>query len=109
MSVRFDVPYLFTHMGSCTHTFKFTQIRLYHPKTDNPNATGYPISMYQARLKRKKCRICDLYSAKHVTVDDKLAPENPCHFCDSCYYALHYDVEGKLLYSDFEVFRYVHE
>jgi snRNA-activating protein complex subunit 3 len=41
---------------------------------------------------------------RFVTISDKLAPENPCFFCDQCYRPFHYSEEGALLYGDFEVY-----
>jgi snRNA-activating protein complex subunit 3 len=44
-----------------------------------------------------------------VTINDKLAPENPCFFCENCYGPLHYDDQGNVLYDDFYVFPYYPE
>lgn len=44
-----------------------------------------------------------------VTYKDKQSSNNPSFYCDICYRQFHYSHEGKLLYNDFEVFRYYHE
>lgn len=82
-------------------------MRLVHPE-DIQNQAAYPISLYQFKQRPRKCHVCRIYRATKVTVDDKWAGENPCYFCDNCYYLLHYK-EGSLLYSDFSVYDYLHD
>jgi hypothetical protein len=53
--------------------------------------------------------VCNIYRAVKVTVDDKLAPANPCYFCKDCYFLLHYGNDESLLYSDFSVYDYQHD
>lgn len=50
--------------------------------------------------------MCRFNPAHFITVDDRLAGETPCYFCEQCYYDFHYDEEGNLLYDDFRVFPY---
>lgn len=78
-------------------------------RNDNHNRNAYPVLTFQAKIRRRKCRVCDIYPAKVITVEDHLAPENPCFFCNKCYHSLHYDESNMILYNDFRVFPYYHE
>jgi len=109
LTIRLNTPYLYVHQGNCEHFFVFTELRLFAPDLDNTNRKAYPVHMFQCKIRRRKCRICDIYPAKYVTFSDKLSPENPCFFCDFCYRPFHYTPEGQLKYSDYEVYNYYHE
>lgn len=41
-----------------------------------------------------------------LTTNDKLAPSNPCLFCDKCFQMLHYDADGNKL-GEFLAYPYV--
>lgn len=82
-------------------------MRLIHPD-DVQNQAAYPLLTFQLRMRLQKCSVCKIYKAEKMTVDDKWAPENPCYFCDLCYYMLHY-VNGSLLYDDFSVYDYLQD
>ncbi|KAL1540183.1 snRNA-activating protein complex subunit-like isoform X1 [Salvia divinorum] len=99
--------YLYCHQGNCRHLIVLRDMRLIHPE-DVQKRSAYPLITYQPKLLFKKCSVCKIYKADKVTVDDKWASENPCYFCDICYYMLHY-VDRSLLYSDFSVYDYHHE
>jgi len=83
-------------------------MRMLHNQ-DIQNKKRYPVQTFQCKIRRRKCRICDIYPAKYVTCNDPLSIENPCFFCELCYRPLHYTKEGHLIYKDFEVYPYVHE
>lgn len=108
LAVKINIPYLYCHQGSCEHIIIVTDIRLLN-KGDNQHKNAYPLQTFQAKIRRRKCRICDIYPAKFVTFGDKLAPENPCFFCDKCYQPLHYSADNMLLYQGYEVYPYYHE
>ncbi|XP_057795139.1 snRNA-activating protein complex subunit-like isoform X1 [Salvia miltiorrhiza] len=99
--------YLYCHQGDCKHLIVIRDMRLIHLE-DVQNRSAYPLITHQPKLHFKKCSVCKIYRAEKVTVDDKWTSENPCYFCDICYYMLHY-VNGTLLYSDFSVYDYHHE
>ncbi|KAH0722143.1 hypothetical protein KY289_005187 [Solanum tuberosum] len=82
-------------------------MRMIHPE-DVQNRAAYPLITFQPKLRFQKCSVCKIFKAVKVTVDDKWAAENPCYFCELCYYMLHY-VDGSLLYDDFSVYEYLHE
>lgn len=52
---------------------------------------------------------CTLRAARWVTHDDARTPHTPYLWCDECFKSLHYDAEGKALYTDYKVFPYVHD
>jgi snRNA-activating protein complex subunit 3 len=64
LSIRIGAQYLYCHQGNCEHIIIFTDMRLFHNE-DPKNKNLYPIHTFQSRIKRKKCRICDIYSAKY--------------------------------------------
>ena len=52
----------------------FSPDRLLHP-TDNQNANAYPLQIFQNRMRRRKCRVCELFPAKSVL---KFCFKKPC-------------------------------
>lgn len=46
---------------------------------------------------------------RFVTYSDMLSGEHPCFWCELCYRLFHYDVEGKLIQQNFQVFPYYHD
>ncbi|KAJ6294645.1 hypothetical protein OIU76_022681 [Salix suchowensis] len=100
--------YLYCHQGGCKHTIVFRDMRLIHPD-DLQNRIAYPIVSFQIKFRTQKCMVCKIYRAVKVTVDDKWAPDNPCYFCNDCYYLLHHSEDGSLLYSGFSAYDYVHD
>eukprot|EP00026_Physarum_polycephalum_P005168 Phypoly_transcript_05197.p1 GENE.Phypoly_transcript_05197~~Phypoly_transcript_05197.p1 ORF type:complete len:577 (+),score=165.53 Phypoly_transcript_05197:201-1733(+) len=108
LSLRIGAPYLYVHQGDCQHIITITDMRLIN-KSDNQNRNAYPLQTFQTKIRRRKCRVCDIYPAKCITIGDKLSPENPCFYCDLCYHPLHYTEDNQLLYDDYLVFPYFHE
>jgi len=108
LTIRMGAQYLYVHQGNCEHIITFNDIRLLNEQ-DNQNKNLYPLHIFQCKIRRRKCKICDIYSAKYVTFGDRMAQDNPCFFCELCYRPLHYSYEGQLLHEDYEVFPYYHE
>lgn len=108
LQLRLNERYLYCHQGNCMHYIVFTEMRLVNDN-DNDNALSYPIRVFQGKVRRRKCIVCEIYPAQWVTYKDKYTADEPSFFCDTCYRQFHYSSEGKLLYSDYEVFRYYHE
>ncbi|KAL8119212.1 snRNA-activating protein complex subunit isoform X2 [Apium graveolens] len=107
LNFRLGAGYLYCHQGDCKHTIIIRDMRLIHPE-DVQDRFAYPIVTFQVKPRIRKCSACQIFRAKLVTVDDKWAGENPCYFCDACYYMLHYANES-LLYPDFSVYDYHHD
>ncbi|GAB2210045.1 hypothetical protein Droror1_Dr00015298 [Drosera rotundifolia] len=105
---RVGAGYLYCHQGDCKHTIVIRDMRLIHPE-DVQNRAAYPLVSYQQKFMMTKCSVCKLYKATKVTLDDKWAGENPCYFCDNCYFLLHYDEDGSLLYDRFSVYEYLQD
>ncbi|KAG8648435.1 snRNA-activating protein complex subunit isoform X3 [Manihot esculenta] len=105
---RLGAGYLYCHQGDCKHTIVIRDLRLVHPE-DVQNRAAYPIVIFQLKLRVQKCNVCNIFRATKVTVDDKWTPDNPCYFCNDCYYLLHYSQNGSLLYNDFSTYDYLHD
>jgi snRNA-activating protein complex subunit 3 len=108
LKLRVNTPYVYVHQGCCEHRLVFTEVRML-TEQDNQNKCLYPLHVFQCKIRRKKCKICEIYPAKYITFGDKLAPEDPYYYCEKCYDLFHYDKDGKILYSDFRVYPYYHE
>ncbi|EFC50354.1 predicted protein [Naegleria gruberi] len=106
LSIRLNEPYIYCHHGNCMHYIVFTEMRIFNEKKDVNNLYAYPVRCFQAKPKRRKCGVCEIYQAKWVTFRDKFTSDDPSFFCDSCYRQFHYDHDGTLLYNDFNVFKY---
>ncbi|KAL3534746.1 hypothetical protein ACH5RR_003207 [Cinchona calisaya] len=104
---RLGAGYIYCHQGNCEHLIIIRDMRLIHPE-DVQNRGAYPLITFQPKVRFRKCSVCKIYKATMITIDDKWAQENPCYFCDLCYYMLHY-ANGSLLYNDFSVYDYFHE
>ncbi|KAG0030919.1 small nuclear RNA activating complex, polypeptide 3 [Podila clonocystis] len=109
LAIRLDHPYLFVHQGSCEHILMVKSMRLLNKEHDDMNRANYPKLMFKSKPSTHMCKMCLVNRAQFVTIDDRLAGESPCYFCQQCYYAFHYDIKGNILYDDFRVFPYVHE
>ena len=109
INLRLGSHYLYCHQGDCEHCIIVTDMRLINPKKDCMNEYAYPVCIYKQILKRQKCGVCDMYPAVYVTYGDKYTTHNPFFFCKRCWHAFHYDKNGRLLYSDFKVFDYIHD
>nr|GEZ06422.1 hypothetical protein [Tanacetum cinerariifolium] len=107
INFRLGAGYLYCHQGECKHLMVIRDMRLIHPE-DVQNRAAYPLILFQSKLRFQKCSCCKIFKAVKVTTDDKRAPENPCYFCDVCYYMLHYK-DDQLLYEEFNVFDYIHD
>ena len=109
LQIRLGVRYLYSHLnGRCEHCIYFTDVRLHNPSQDPRLLSEYPRRVFLAKMKRRKCDVCDAWSGRYLVFGDKLADTNPCLFCQHCYHMLHYSSDGELLYDDFTVFPYLH-
>lgn len=108
LHLRVGAQYLYCHQGDCKHKVVVRDIRRAHAK-DVQDVAAYPVLKWHARVRHRKCSICNIYQARKVTYEDKLAPACPTFFCEQCYYLLHYNKDGCLLYNDFKVYDYYHE
>jgi hypothetical protein len=117
---RIGMRYLYCHLNACEHFLYFSDVHLHTMdlaaassraavSNDTVARSLYPKLLYRGRMNRRLCGVCNLWSAKCVVFDDRLAVDNPTFFCQHCYHMLHYDQEGVLLYDDFKVFPYQHD
>lgn len=105
LKVRLNTPYLFAHLGGCEHIIVIRQIRAAN-SVDEADLV-LPQVTQSLRVRRRKCRVCEVYAGTKMLINDKLMPENPCVICDKCFEGFH--ESGKRWYQDFEVVPYYHE
>lgn len=98
--------YLYCHQGNCEHILVFDQVEAV---TGCADPAKYPFKLFDRQQELRKCSICNIHTARRVTYRDRLAPEEPCFFCEICYRQLHYSEDGYLLYDDFEQYECIHE
>ncbi|XP_048360218.1 snRNA-activating protein complex subunit 3 [Sphaerodactylus townsendi] len=105
LNIKVGFPYLYCHQGDCEHIVIITDIRLIH-RDDCLDRRLYPLLIKKHWLSTKKCFVCKMYTARWVTNDDSLAPQDPSFFCDTCFQMLHYDADGNKL-GQFLAYPYV--
>ncbi|XP_066472758.1 snRNA-activating protein complex subunit 3 [Tiliqua scincoides] len=105
LNIKIGFPYLYCHQGDCEHLVIITDIRLIH-RDDCLDRSFYPLLTKKHWLWTKKCFVCKMYTARWVTNNDSLAPQDPSFFCDVCFQMLHYDAEGNQL-GEFLAYPYV--
>ncbi|KAI0216503.1 snRNA-activating protein complex subunit 3 [Lamellibrachia satsuma] len=98
LHIRLGHPYLYLHQGDCEHLLIFSDVRLLHSE-DCQDLTRYPLLIGARRERQAHCRICQTFTARWVTHESPLTPEDPCFFCDTCFRALHYGANGHNLVS----------
>ncbi|XP_057420919.1 snRNA-activating protein complex subunit-like isoform X2 [Lotus japonicus] len=108
LSFRLGAGYLYCHQGECSHTLVVRDMRLMHPDDVN-NRAVYPRVTFQLKLRFQKCRVCKIFRATKVTVDDRWTSENPCYFCDDCFALLHLAEDGSPLYTEYLEYDYHHD
>ncbi|EAZ14586.1 hypothetical protein OsJ_04509 [Oryza sativa Japonica Group] len=107
LNFRLGAGYLYCHQGNCKHMIVIRDMRLIHPE-DTQNQAEYPLMTFQMQRRLQKCSVCQIFHATKMTVDDKWTLNNPCYFCDKCYYLLHYKEDNSLLYHH-TVYDYLQE
>jgi snRNA-activating protein complex subunit 3 len=108
LSFEYGTPYLFMHQGSCQHLLVVLDVRLPTP-LDVDAKSEYPLIVFQGKLRRRKCFLCDTYTASHVTYEDKHAPSDPCFWCEQCFRRMHFDEGGSKTYDGWKAYPYQHE
>ncbi|KAM9314282.1 snRNA-activating protein complex subunit 3 [Pholidichthys leucotaenia] len=105
LKVKVGFPYLYCHQGDCEHLVIITDVRLAHG-SDCLDKKQYPLLTYKNRIATQKCAVCNIFISRWYTTNDQFAPSDPCHFCDKCFWMLHYDDQDKKL-GDFLAYPYV--
>ena len=106
--VRIGSVYAFLHQADCEHRFMISDVRLLGPGEDH-DRSNYPLLLTRSRITRSRCDICAALVASKVTCNDAQAPCSPCHWCQHCYDAFHYNADGTPTYTDFQVLPYVYD
>uniref|UniRef100_A0A7S3V265 snRNA-activating protein complex subunit 3 n=1 Tax=Aplanochytrium stocchinoi TaxID=215587 RepID=A0A7S3V265_9STRA len=88
--------YLYSHnYCSCEHSIVVENVQRYHPSLPrDPNS--YPYPTFQRRLKRYKCGICELVSARYTCYNNPISPEGLGLYCDRCVRSLLYTNSSNL-------------
>ncbi|XP_053358458.1 snRNA-activating protein complex subunit 3 [Clarias gariepinus] len=105
LRVKVGYPYLYCHQGDCEHVLILTDVRLVH-RDDCLDRKLYPLLSHKHKVVTRKCCVCHLYIGRWITMNDALAPMDPCLYCDQCFRQLHYDQDGNKL-GDFQAYVYV--
>ena len=103
-------PGLYCHQGGCEHLIIFQDVRRHDAGVDPPLLSQYPFKVANpgAEMAQKRhCEACGLRIARKVTHHDRMVPMTPFFWCEDCFTSLHYNAQGQLLYTDFQVFPYV--
>jgi snRNA-activating protein complex subunit 3 len=109
LDLSIGARYLYCHEHCCEHFLYMTEIRMHNSAHDLPSVSDYPRLTQQAKMKRRKCGVCEVWSAEFVVYNDRLAATSPAFYCRHCHHMLHYTVDDTLLYDDFVVFPYLHD
>ena len=105
LEVRLGSHYLYQHGQDCCHVLVVAEVRFVSERWDVRQAAAYPLEVYVRHERRRRCGACRLFASQYAVYDDVLCVDNPTFVCESCYRAMHYDAEGKLLYADFTVYK----
>ncbi|XP_062850816.1 snRNA-activating protein complex subunit 3 [Trichomycterus rosablanca] len=105
LRVKVGYPYLYCHQGDCEHVLILIDVRLAH-KDDCLDRKFYPLLTHKHRVVTRKCCVCHLYISRWITINDQMAPMDPCLYCDQCFRMLHYDQHGNKL-GNFQAYAYV--
>ncbi|XP_027197944.1 proximal sequence element A Pbp49 [Dermatophagoides pteronyssinus] len=99
LNIRLGYPYLYIHRNNCEHLLVFTDIRLFIPKIEQNIVDDYPKFTIMENLISIKCQMCQLYSSKWITMDNKRLPLSPYYFCHNCFVTFNYDQDLKKIGS----------
>lgn len=98
---------VYCHQGGCEHILSVRDVRCFDPECDPRLVSDYPLQLVGIGcLQQRPCSVCSAKSCKLVTYDDQVASSSPFFWCADCFRALHYDENGKALFTDFKVFPY---
>uniref|UniRef100_A0A0G4HPQ1 snRNA-activating protein complex subunit 3 n=1 Tax=Chromera velia CCMP2878 TaxID=1169474 RepID=A0A0G4HPQ1_9ALVE len=92
-----DLPFLklyqrgaYLHQGDCEHRVVVEAVRM-PTATDCQIREGYPVTTYEALVRKRRCQICKTQAVAKICLDDVWVPFNPSYVCDLCYQLIHVD------------------
>jgi|LakMenE18May11ns_1017448.scaffolds.fasta_scaffold9698038_1 hypothetical protein len=107
LRVVFGRPYLYRHLEGCDHIIIFKDLhvlsdfQLYEPiKKDK-----YPLTVFEGRMRRRKCDGCRLKFSDWVSLNDPLKGGKHAYLCKECHINLHGDSQK----IDQTFIRYIHD
>ncbi|EPZ33713.1 hypothetical protein ROZALSC1DRAFT_27148 [Rozella allomycis CSF55] len=108
LCLRVNNEYVYMHAGDCQHALIIKDVRNITSQ-DCQERSLYPIRTLLSKLKRKKCRMCDVYSAAVGCLNDPNAPETPCLYCEECFDLFQFDENRNCLNPELVAVPYLHE
>lgn len=108
LTLQVGKKYLYCHRAKCEHVIIVNSIRALSPQ-DEQNKHAYPILIYQAKHRQRKCTICDRNVAKWITSGDSFPIEDPAYYCSECYEMAHSNEGGTTSRTGFKTLPYLHD
>lgn len=108
LTLQIGKKYLYCHRAKCEHVFIVNSIRALSQQ-DEQNSSVYPILIYQAKYRQRKCTICDRNMAKWITSGDSFSIEDPSYYCSECYEMAHNNEGGSTARTGFKTLPYLHD
>jgi hypothetical protein len=93
MQLRLGQANILCHGPNCSHVFMFKDVRL----EDASSTITYPRTIFRSKIVRAKCRMCTIYPAEVVLIDDVHSGDTPCFLCNTCYVMFTQDETGRPL------------
>lgn len=106
--VQVGKKYLYCHRAKCEHLITITAVRAIAPD-DDLLTSSYPILIYQAKYRQRKCTICERNVAKWITSGDSFSIEDPSYYCTECYNMAHRNEGGSTVRTGFKTLPYLHD
>ena len=108
LTLQVGKKYLYCHRAKCEHIISVNSIRAVSPQ-DEQNMNAYPILVFQAKHRQRKCSICDRNMAKWITSGDSFSIEDPSYYCTECYDMAHRNEGGSTSRTGFKTLPYLHD
>lgn len=108
LTLQVGKKYLYCHRSKCEHVIIVNSIRALSQQ-DEQNANSYPVLIYQAKHRQRKCTICDRNMAKWITSGDSFSIEDPSYYCSECYEMAHNNEGGSTARTGFKTLPYLHD
>lgn len=109
IAMNVGARYLYCHLAGCEHFLYLAGVRSHNKLKDSRLTSDYPRLSQQAKMKRRRCGVCEVWSAEFVVYYDRLAATNPMFYCRHCLHMLHYRSDNTILYDDFLVYPYLRD
>uniref|UniRef100_A0A7S3YU85 snRNA-activating protein complex subunit 3 n=2 Tax=Lotharella globosa TaxID=91324 RepID=A0A7S3YU85_9EUKA len=99
LNIRLGQHYQYCHAIDDRHVVIFSEIRFVHDQ-DIQYIKAFPVVLYLATERRKKCAACGFAYANWVVYGDYMSVTNPAFYCDVCHDLFHKDAVGNRIKDD---------